>query len=82
MLSIKHTHGITENYSTLGEALSELRLIYGPETVVYGPDGGRIDEGSDVAEVLARGRALVWQDEESSVDDTGARAVASLTYSA
>jgi hypothetical protein len=76
-IRIKHTHGITETHGTLSEALSALREVYGEDIAVYGPDGGPLEEPS-----LRMGRALVWQDEASSVDDDGARAVASLWASA
>lgn len=74
-ITIKHTHGISEAHADLDTAIAALREVYGPETVVYGADGGPLSD----ADTLRLGRALVWQDEASSVDDDGANAVAAIT---
>ncbi len=79
MITIKHTHGITETAADLDSALEIVRSVYGKEAVVYGADGGPIVSGDDET-VFTYGRALVWQDEKSSILDDGARAVASLGW--
>lgn len=76
-IKIKHTHGQTETCDTLADAFTSLRSVYGDDIVVCGPGGWDLRETSDVG-TLRTDRALVWQDEASSIDDDGARAVASL----
>jgi hypothetical protein len=77
MINVKHTHGTTESFNSVDDALAALSDVYGSTVVVYSADGGSFSSEDD----LRSGRALVWQDEKSSVDDDGARAVASIYVS-
>lgn len=60
----RHSHGRTERFTDLNAAMASLREIYGDEIVTE----GNVEEG----------RILVWQDEAAAVDDSGARAVATI----
>lgn len=76
-ITVRHSHGLTETFSTLDDAMRALEDIYGDEIVTAIYDGGDLTDVDD----LRHGRALVWSDEASSVDDDGARAVASVSVS-
>jgi hypothetical protein len=67
--AVKHTHTCqVDTFDTLDEALDALREVYGDDIEVDGTED--LDQ--------SHGRALVWRDEADSVDDDGARAVASI----
>ena len=68
-VAIRHTHGVIEIHPDLDSAIVALREVYGNEIAIYG----------NAEWSFGHGRALVWQDEASSVDDDGARAVASVS---
>lgn len=78
---IRHSHGQEERYDSLEDVWSALRSVYGEEIYAGGPDGW---EATDAETWPGHGDVLVWSDEESSVDDPGQRAVASISarYSA
>lgn len=76
-INVKHTHGSRETFADLDSALSALEDIYGDEVVAVAADGWDLAD----ADQLRIGRALVWRDEASSVDDDGARAVAAISIS-
>ena len=76
-ITIRHSHGLTESFSSLDEAMAALESIYGDDIVTAIYDGGDLRDVDD----LRYGRALVWSDEASSIDDDGARAVASVSAS-
>ena len=78
-IAIKHTHGVTEIHPDLDSAIAALREVYGDEIAIYGTDGFGLKPGDNAEWSFGHGRALVWQDEASSVDDDGARAVASVS---
>jgi hypothetical protein len=68
---IKHTHGQTEVHEGWEAAWAALVAVHGDDLYAY--DSGEVD-----AAVAPTGHALVWQTEDDSVDDDGARAVASV----
>ena len=65
--SIKFSHGTTERAETYEEALDIVQQVF-PDAYI-GHDGDLSDGGD---------RTLCWRDEESSEDDDGARAIASI----
>lgn len=67
MFTITYSNGRTESHDTYAEALAAVALEY--EECAAGHDGD-LTSGGD--------RTLVWACEADSVDDDGARAVASI----
>lgn len=65
MITVKHSHGLTEKFATLATALTALSSVYGADVVTDGS--------------LSEGRVLVWADDASASNDDGARAVAVIS---
>jgi hypothetical protein len=66
--AVKYSHGgKTEFFATYEEAEAAVRSVYTDPAIGH---SGDIADGGE--------RTLVWADEASSVDDAGARAVASI----
>jgi hypothetical protein len=74
--SIDHTHGTTEIHDTWADTWASLVAVYGPSLYAVTPDGW---EAGEIEPDLSCGRVLVWSTEDDSLDDDGARAVASVT---
>jgi hypothetical protein len=64
-IRVRYSHtSQVDKFADLDAALASLRSVYGEEIATEGD--------------LDDGRVLVWRDEESSLNDDGARAVASI----
>lgn len=73
---VKHSHGTTTRHASWEDAIAGLREVYGDDLVAYDTEGWECSDGEPA---VWDGRVLVWRDEQSSVDDDGARAVASIS---
>lgn len=65
MIKVKHSHGQTDTFEDLDEALAGLREVYGDEIETEGR--------------LSEGRVLVWRDAQDAANDDGRRTCASIT---
>ena len=75
-MKITHTNGTVEHAASFATALELLRADYGDDVVVYDDEGSEVTGDEGMEHVT---RALVWESEEDSRDDAGAKAVAKIT---
>ena len=71
---VHYSTGRIVRHDSLGAALAAIRETH-EDAVAYHEDGREVT-GS--ARIRGTARVLVWEDEESSEDDDGARAIASI----
>jgi len=80
MIEIRYSNGSEAMVDTLAEAMVHVQSTY-PEAVFYTQDGCELvlpDAADEAALASEDARILAWPTEAASVNDDGARAIASL----
>lgn len=73
---VRHSNGTRKTYQTFCDAIAGLRVKYGDRVVAF--DSSCVECTHARAYPGSTERVLVWEDEESSHGDSGARAVAEI----